>query len=437
MVHYPSPSTRFFALALLAAGQASCERPSIVIAPVSTAPSQTATAAAVPLAATPWNVSAGGGSCAWREGADVWCWGWPFGGARPVRIAPLDGALSVTVFTLGVCGIVRPGHARCVGQLSAWLDGSHVVDESRSDVRDFVVPGAVQIAGSEAGVCAWGGEGAYCWGRNDYGQVGPHPDPSTDGAPVREPYRILAGPVRLVGVGTDTTCAESADGLTRCRGLDLYGQGGPDPCLAAPSVRCMPMGERRFPALDGASQVAVSMRSTCALRADGHVICTAGEGGCAPGGDVQAARLAAPAEVAGLDDVVAVSGAVVLTCALRSSGRVACWGIDGEQRGDGQPQFPRSVTRCDVSEVVDLTDATAISVGGFHACAVRASGGVVCWGTNNSRALGAEAPESSSRPLPVLYPPFVPQPPSPPCVHAGVFRCKEGDCAYDRPDVCR
>jgi hypothetical protein len=32
-----------------------------------------------------------------------------------------------------------------------------------------------------------------------------------------------------------------------------------------------------------------------------------------------------------------------------------------------------------VSEVVDLTDATAISVVSNHACAVRASGGIVCW----------------------------------------------------------
>jgi alpha-tubulin suppressor-like RCC1 family protein len=363
----------------------------------------------------------------------VWCWGWPLGGEQPVRIAPLEGALSVAAFGLGVCGIVRPGLARCVGQLSPWLDGGRV-DEGKNGVRDFVVPGAVQIAGGRAGVCAWGGEGAYCWGRNDVGQVGPLPNPSIENPRVQEPYRILAGPVRLVAVGEDNTCAESAEGAMRCRGADVYGQGGPDPCILSPS--CPPLGERAFPALDRAIQVAAAMRTTCALRSDGHVICTAGEGGCAPGRDVRAAGLAGPLEVPGLDGVVAVSAAVALTCALRANGHVVCWGVDGDERGDGQPRFPRQVTRCDVSEVVDLTDATAISVGGYHACAVRASGGIVCWGLNNSRALGAEAPESSSRPVPVLYPPFAPQP-IPHCVHAGVFRCDGGHCAYDRPDVCR
>jgi alpha-tubulin suppressor-like RCC1 family protein len=340
----------------------------------------------------------------------------------------------VAAFGLGVCGIVRPGLARCVGQLAAWLDGGKV-EESKTDVRDFAVPGATQIAGGHADVCAWGDAGAYCWGKNDLGQVAPLLDTRHEGPPARDPYRVLAGPVRLVAVGEDNICAESAGGVTRCRGFDLYGQGGPDPCLAAPSASCLPLGERAFPALDQAAQVAADMRTTCALRADGHVICTPGEGGCPPGQDRGAARLAGPLEVPGLDGVVAISAAVGLACALRTNGHVACWGKDSVARGDGEPQYPRQVIRCDVSEVVDLTDATAIAVGGYHACAVRASGGVVCWGTNNSRELGVDEPTSSSRPLSVLLPPFGPQPSSR-CIHAGVFRCDQGNCAYDRPDVC-
>ena len=74
------------------------------------------------------------------------------------------------------------------------------------------------------------------------------------------------------------------------------------------------------------------------------------------------------------------------TCALQSSeGGIRCWGLnDGGQLGDG--------TRRDSPSPVEPeglgTGRISVAVGGGHACALSATGGVKCWGRNDRGQLG-------------------------------------------------
>ena len=75
-------------------------------------------------------------------------------------------------------------------------------------------------------------------------------------------------------------------------------------------------------------------------------------------------------------------------------GSVACWGRNSEaELGDGTTaQRERPVA------VIGLGAAARIATGGYHSCALLASGSVMCWGDNRMGQLGTMASASPTGP---------------------------------------
>ena len=125
--------------------------------------------------------------------------------------------------------------------------------------------------------------------------------------------------------------------------------------------------------------VEAGLSHTCVLTADGGVQCW---GGNAFGqlGDGSTEPSLYPVDVEGLPDgVSAIAAGDQYTCALRTTGGVVCWGRnENHQLGDG--------TYTDRSTPVDViglgAGVSAIAAGGFKACALKNTGGVACWGSN-------------------------------------------------------
>jgi len=96
------------------------------------------------------------------------------------------------------------------------------------------------------------------------------------------------------------------------------------------------------------------------------------------------------AEIAGLADATQVSLGLRHACALLKSGEVQCWGWNGfGQIGDGSKTTPGGpVHVVDVGGTGRLGDVAQISVGAAMTCALRTSGQVLCWGDNTYGSIG-------------------------------------------------
>ena len=97
--------------------------------------------------------------------------------------------------------------------------------------------------------------------------------------------------------------------------------------------------------------------------------------------------------------VTAIAVGYEHACALTSGGAVQCWGYNGQgQLGNGSTtdsHVPVAVTGLSSGVV-------AISAGTEHTCALKATGGLVCWGYNSTGQLGDNATVDSHVPVAVV-----------------------------------
>jgi alpha-tubulin suppressor-like RCC1 family protein len=179
--------------------------------------------------------------------------------------------------------------------------------------------------------------------------------------------------VKEIAAGSYHTCARLGTGKVTCWGANNDGQLGD----ATNATRLHPVIVSN---LDGVQQIDVGFGPghACAVR-DGRIGCW-GVNFNSQLGDATMTNHPAPVDVAVLEDATQVSTGAYHTCALRRTGKVSCWG--GKHGRDGR--FSSPVPR----EVSDLGDATEIAAGAEHTCALRKTGVVVCWGMNGAGQLG-------------------------------------------------
>jgi alpha-tubulin suppressor-like RCC1 family protein len=151
---------------------------------------------------------------------------------------------------------------------------------------------------------------------------------------------------------------------------------------------------------EGGNMVAISTgdEHTCALTKAGGVLCWGGNNH-GQLGDGSLENKMVPVSPTGLQSgVAAVSAGGESTCAVTTAGGVLCWGCnDRGQVGDGT-----TVDALVPTPVVDLsTGVAAVSVGGFHTCALTTTGGVLCWGRGADAELGNGSTTPSLVPIAV------------------------------------
>jgi len=137
--------------------------------------------------------------------------------------------------------------------------------------------------------------------------------------------------------------------------------------------------------LTGVKQIVASDIHTCALLKTGSVLCW-GDNTFKELGNEIGGRSTLPVSVNGLTSkVMEVTAGYGHTCALLETGDVKCWGLNSYgQLGDGT----KTNSKTPVTVTGLLGEATAISAGYSHTCALLKSGEIKCWGKNDKGQLG-------------------------------------------------
>ncbi len=246
------------------------------------------------------------------------------------------------------------------------------------------------IAAGTQFTCVQMTSGLFCWGDNNSGQLGRGFASMVDQA---NPSAVV-GLARsdALAAGRAHTCALT-DGTLRCWGANNRGQLGNSSASDPQTAPIEVVGLSGTPV-----DVVARADHTCALIEDGTVQCWGnGEDGQLGIGTKPSQN--GPETVVGLSDAVELAAGTRHVCARRQTGQLVCWGNNDNGRlGTGMrpPASDEELTPAPVSNIVDATD---ISAGARHTCAVT-SRGVECWGDNAQSQIGKDPGMAGDSELP-------------------------------------
>jgi alpha-tubulin suppressor-like RCC1 family protein len=201
-----------------------------------------------------------------------------------------------------------------------WGDNSYRQLGDGTDVVSRFAPAPVaggfkfsRVAGGGYHACALTtGDAAFCWGRNDAGQLG---DGTTTNR--NSPTQVADGSIAFqsIGAGDRLTCGLSTAGRPYCWGT-------------LPAVTGIQTAPKAYPTAPTFTTLSVGGAHACALAADGTAYCW-GDNSLGQLGDSTTTNRAEPTAVHGGGvKFQSISAGYQHTCARTSDGSVMCWGLN-------------------------------------------------------------------------------------------------------------
>ena len=236
--------------------------------------------------------------------------------AEPVQV---QGGLAFDELTTGqlhACGLVA-GDAFCWGAYASGQlgngAGSDQVRPGRS-AEDLVLTTIVASGTNTCGLDASGA--AWCWGSNNFGQLG---NGTTSNARQPVPTKVDTDVAfEALTVGSADTCGLDADGAAWCWGRNDAGQVGDGTNTERP-VPTKVAGGQVLTAIESGT------RHTCAIDTDGAALCW-GANGTAQLGDGSRNDAPTPVSVRGGHTFTQLAPGEEFTCGIAEESVVHCWG---------------------------------------------------------------------------------------------------------------
>lgn len=294
------------------------------------------------------SVSAGGSShtCALTNTGSAYCWGFGDQGQlgdgsltlpapSSAMPAPVVGDLTFKSISAGgsiahghTCGITTTDTTYCWGFGNSGQLGNGSTNSATT--TPTVVSGGLTFASVSAGIAytcgVTTGGTAYCWGSNQFGQLG---NGTTTDSPTPAP---VSGGLTFASVSTGEfhTCAVATNGAAYCWGGNGSGQFG-NGTTTNSTVPVPVSGGHTFMSINAGAQ-----GYTCGLTTNGATYCWGGNGSGQLGTGTTTDS-AMPVPVSGELTFASVSGGHGHVCGVTTSGWSAyCWGNNGNgQLGNG------------------------------------------------------------------------------------------------------
>ncbi|NOJ93361.1 RTX toxin [Corallococcus coralloides] len=296
------------------------------------------------------------------------------------------------------CALLDTGLVRCWGQNTygqlGYNSTQNLGDGEPVASFGYVNLGgpAIRIAVGAEHSCAVMATGKVrCWGRNQYGQLG-YGNTNSIGDD-EQPWR--AGDVNLGNVtatdvvaGGNHTCALLSNDKMLCWGFNGFGQLG-QTHFSNIGDNELPNSQTPFEPAGPVSQISAGGIHTCALLKTGTVRCW-GLNSSGQLGTGQALSYFLLKDSGSIDlgtSALQISAGGAHTCALLSTGSVRCWGYGGY----GNLGYGNTTNRSTPGPAVDLGGATAYQVAASadsQTCALLSTGKARCWGLNHRGQLG-------------------------------------------------
>ena len=350
----------------------------------------------------PYNVSGGGGASG--------------GGSTPGPEGTTPGAVSTFHIAAGgahSCALNSDGAVWCFGSNDKGQLGNGTVGGSSPEpVLVSTEKRFTWLTAGLAHTCALAMDAtAWCWGSNEYGQIG---SANTTAREIPQPTPVAGGGAwSSLSAGTTHTCGTHVNGQGWCWGQGITGQLGDgsiaDIAAAPVRVAASDVASSAVPAeQDVWDQIEAGNGYSCGLRSDGKLACW----GSLYGGQLGFNSVTAPKllskilPINGTDPLQTTpkvlkstslwqevsTGLGHVTCAVNDQKDAYCWGDPKTQLGSSEPTTATlqaaAVAGNALVPVGGSFSWKSISVGGSSTCGIAFGGQAMCFGNNTYGQLG-------------------------------------------------
>jgi alpha-tubulin suppressor-like RCC1 family protein len=305
----------------------------------------------------------------------------------PVPEAPPACSKAVAAGDSHACAVRNDGTVWCWGRNDFGQLGDGTVTDRLTPVQVQMITGAIAVAAGGVSSCALLKSGdAWCWGHNDVGQLGD--GTNTDS---KQPVQVknVSGATKLA-VGAEHACALLADGSMPCWGSNDHGELGD----GTHTNRSMAMPVN----VPTAISIAAGDDFTCAVDSMGTVRCWGENDLGETGNGMDGADVTMPSAVMIMSPLVGVAAGGGFACANDAAGAVWCWGDNSDGQVGNGTQGNQQDSPQQVDNAVGLHDLVA---GGNHACGLDDYRHMWCWGYDADGRL-ADGNPTSYRPVPTM-----------------------------------